>query len=336
MAFNEDKLNTLFKRVMNSSQVDANDEVALNAYIQEVFGNGYPSQHELHQFNKLIITQANEVAKLKSTDILEMLTDYVKLPNVQVYQYQIPREHKARFVWTANGTSVEHTRVEGQEVRTATPVKISTGFYYEQLAILQGGVEYFKKLVNDVADAKVRMYFEQISALMRNAIATGEVPAVNVKTGTNLELAQYNELASKLARYGGRPIFVADVALIDHFAFKQATDTVFKELLTNELKAELANELAVTKIGRTTAICLNNPFVQGSGNTVTELPVDEGYMFAGGAVKPFKLVEFGGLTQYTTFNVNLERVEMKITQECAIEFVQGETIGYVQDDSVQA
>ena len=335
MAFNEEKLNTLFKRVMNSTTVDANDEVALNAYIQEVFGNGYPSQHEMHQFNKLIMVQANEVAKLKSEEILNMLVDYVKLPSVQVYQYTIPREHKAKMVWTANGTSVEHVRVEGQEVRTATPVKLSTGFYYEQLAILQGGVEYFRKLVNDVADAKVRMYFENISTLLQSAIDSNAIPTVNVKTGANLTLAQYNELASVLARYGGRPVFVADTSLIDHFAFQQPTDTTFKELLTNELKAELANELSVTKLGRTTAVSLYNPFVLGSGNKVTELPVNEGYMFAGGTtMKPFKLVEFGGLTQYTTFDPNLERVEMKITQECALEFINGETVGFVRDTSV--
>ena len=60
-------------------------------------------------------------------------------------------------------------------------------------------------------------------------------------------------------------------------------------------------------------------------------------MFAGGVnMKPFKIIEFGGMTQYTTFDPNLERVEMKITQECALEFVQGEAVGYIQDDSVTA
>ena len=161
MAFNEEKLGTLFKRVMNTKTVDANDETSLKAYINEVFGDGIPSQHEMHQFNKLVIKQADEIARAKATDILEILADYVKRPTVEVYQYTIPKDHKAKVVWTANGTSVEHTRVEGQETRTATPVKISTGFYYEPLSLVQGDVTYFQKLVKDVADAKVRLYFQQ-------------------------------------------------------------------------------------------------------------------------------------------------------------------------------
>jgi len=337
MAFNEEKLGTLFKRVMNTKAVDANDETSLKAYINEVFGDGIPSQHEMHQFNKLVIKQADEIARAKATDILEILADYVKRPTVEVYQYTIPKDHKAKVVWTANGTSVEHTRVEGQESRTATPVKLSTGFYYEPLSLVQGDVTYFQKLVNDVADAKVRLYFQTVSQLMQTAVANGDIPTVNVKVGTNLTLQDYNTVASKLLRYGGRPVFIGDVALIDHFAFQQVTDTTFKELVTDDLKAELANDLSIAKIGRTTAVSLSNPFIAGSGNTQTELPVDEGFMFAGGVnMKPFKIIEFGGMTQYTTFDPNLERVEMKITQECAFEFIQGEAVGYIQDDSVTA
>ena len=338
MAFNEEKLNSLFKRALNTKQeLSMEDDTKIKAYLNEVFGDGQPSQHELHQFNKLVVKQADEIARAKATDILSISADYVKRPSVEVYQYTIPKEHKAKVVWTANGTSVEHTRVEGSESRVATPVKLSTGFYYETLSLQQGDVDAFRNLVNNVADAKIQLYFQTISKLMQTAIANGDVPAVNVKTGTNLTLSDFNALVGKLARYGGRPVFVADTALIDHFAFQQTTDTTFKELLTDDIKAELANNLSIAKIGRATAVSLVNPFVAGSGNTVTELPVDEGYVFAGGVnMKPFKVIEFGGMTQYTDFDYNLERVEMKLTQECAFEFVQGELIGYIQDDSVQA
>lgn len=337
MAFDTEKLNGLFSRVMNSKMVE-NDETKLEAYIKEVFGQGAtPSQHELHQFNNLVVKQADEIARAKATDILNILADYVRRPSVEVYQYDIPVEHKAKVVWTANGTSVEHTRIEGKKSRIATPVKLSAGFNYETLSLQKGDVESFKNLVNLVADAKVDLYFKTIGELMQAAVASGDIPAVNVKTGTGLTLQDYNAVASKLTRYGGRPVFIADVALIDHFAFQQTTDTTFKELLTDELKAELANDLSIAKIGRTTAVSLVNPFIAGTGNTKTELPVDEGYMFAGGVkMKPFKVIEFGGLTQYTDFDYNLERVEMKLTQECAFEFIQGEAVGYIQDDSVTA
>ncbi|QJI52502.1 major capsid protein [Psychrobacillus phage Perkons] len=338
MTLNEEKLNGLFNRVLNSAKTTEQDELDIKEYIGKVFGQGHtPSLHEMHQFNNLVVKKADEIARPKATEILELLADYVKLGSVQAYQYDIPQKHKAKVVWSANGTSVDHVRVEGKSSKVATPTKLSTGFYYEPLSLVQGDVEMFRNLVSDVADAKIRLYFQTISKLLQTAITAGDVPAGNVKVGSNITLTEYNAIASKLQRYGGRPVFIADTSFIDKIAFQQVTDTTFKSLITDDIRSELANDLNVARIGRTVAVSLVNPFVAGSGNTVTELPVDEGFMFAGGVrEKAFKVIEFGGLTQYTTFDPNLERIEMKITQECAFEFVQGEAVGYLQDDSIQA
>lgn len=334
--WNTQELEGLFNRVLNSAKTQEQDTMDLKKYINEVFNNGTtPSAHELHQFNNLVVKKAEEIARPKATQILGYLADYERVSNVTAYQYNIPKNHKAKLVWAANGTSVDYVRVEGAETRFAQPQRFQAGFYYEPQSLVAEDVEYFRKLVNDVADAKIRLYMENISALLAAAVASGGIPTKNVITGSNLSITDYNKLASVLQRYGGQPIFVADALLVDHFAFQLPTNSVFQQLLTDDVKGNLLSDLTIARIARTVAVTLVNPFVADTGNTVTELPVNEGYMLAGGVKeKPFKIIEFGGLTQYTDFDYNIERVEVKLFQNAAIEFVQGEAIGYVKDSSI--
>lgn len=335
MAWKTDKLSELFTVVLNEKKSTVNDEAELKQYINEVFGSGLPSQHELHQFNQLIVEQAEEIARPQISDILSILADIRQAGGVAAYQYTIPKNHKAKAVWAANGTSVDHIRIAGEETRVAQPTVLQTGMYYEVKSLVTEDVEYFRKLVENVANAKVRLYWNKISELFTTAVANGDIPTANVAQGANLSLTQYNKLGSTLQRYGGRPVFIADPALIDHFAFQQTSDTTFKELLYSDLQRSLVEDLNIAKIGRTTAVSLTNPFVEGSGNKVTELPINEGYMFAGGVDnKPFKIIEFGGLEQYTDFDHKLKRVEINLSQEVAIEFIQGEAVGYVKDTSL--
>ncbi|MGE7840754.1 hypothetical protein ACQKNX_08175 [Lysinibacillus sp. NPDC093712] len=336
MAWKTDKLDELFTLVLNEKESTETEEVELKRYINEVFGGGMPSQHELHQFNNLVVKRADEIARPKATEILSLLADMQNAGGVSVFQYTIPKEHKIKAIWSANGSSVDHVRVEGDETRTASPTSLQTGVYYEVKSLVAEDVEYFRKLVNNVAEAKVRLYWDTISKLFTEAVANGDIPTANVVNGANLTLAQYNKLVSTIGRIGnGQSVFIADTALIDHFAFQQATDNTFSKILTEDLKSELAHSLNIARIGRSTAVSLVNPFVTGSKNTVTELPVNEGYMFAGGVgLKPFKIIEFGALEQYTDFDHKLKRVEINLNQEVAIEFVQGDAVGYVKDTAL--
>lgn len=333
LQFDTKKLNTLFNGVMED-KLDIENEAKVKAYLNKVFGSRTPSIHELHQFNEVVVEQAEVIYQKKATNILEILADVVRKPEGSIYEYTIPVKHNANWVWSGNGTSVEHVRVGHNDTRLLAPTKISTGLYYEMDALAQADVAYFKELVNLVADAKIQMYFSKLSELMQAAVADGRIPTGNVLTGTNITLNQYTKLAAKFTRSGGRPVFVADAALIDHFAQGQTTDVYYKELLYPELQRSLVEDLSITKIGRTTAVNLINPYIVGSGNTKTELPVNEGYMFAAGALKPFKLVEFGEMKQFTEFDSDLEQVQIKLTQKFAVDFIQGEMIGFVQDDSI--
>lgn len=330
-----DVLENLFTLVLNEKTTTNQDETDLKRYINEVFDNGIPSQHELHQFNNLVVKKAEEIARPKATEILTLLADYENAGQVAVYQYTIPKEHKIKAVWSANGSSVDHVRVEGDETRIASPATLQTGVYYEVKSLVQDDVNYFRKLVNNVADAKIQLYWNTISQLFNAYIANGTIPTRNVLSTANVDIVDYNKLASTLQRYGGRPIFIADTMLIDKIAFQQASNATFQNLLTDSVKSELLNSLNVANIGRTSAVSLVNPFVAGSKNAKTELPVNEGYMFAGSVgMKPFKIIEFGGLEQYTTFDSKFKRVEINLNQEVAIEFVQGDAVGYVKDTAL--
>src|SRR5690606_17558903 len=197
----------------------------------------------------------------------------------EVVRYEIPQKAKAKVRWSANGSGVDLVRVEGKKYEIAVPKTFSTGFYYEPFGMIEDAVESVRKLVNDIANAKARLYLDNVYKLTDAAIASGDIPAANILSGDNLTIAQYNKLASTLARYGGRPIFIGDPLLIDYFAMQQVTDSTYKELLTDPLRSELAHALNPTTIGRTTAANLVNPFVDDA-NTKVELPVNVGYMFA--------------------------------------------------------
>jgi len=337
MAFDNKKLKSLFTRVYNNTMVE-NDSTDIREYCSRVFGDGSvtPDPSLLHQFNNLVVQQADEIAKPMVTDMVGILASYKTAAKNQIVKYEIPTKNKAKVRWSANGSGVDLVRVEGKKFEVATPKAFSAGFYYESADIVEGGEEGFRKLVNDIANAKVRLYLDNISKLVVKAISAGDIPTANVLQGNNLTLAQYNKLASTLARYGGRPIFVADTLLIDYFAQQQATDATFKNLLTDRVKEELIRELNPTTIGRTDAVNLVNPFVNDQNNKV-ELPVNVGYMFAGGVTqKPFVVTEFGGLRQMTEQDMEDERIKMKLVQEADIQLIFGEALGYVKEDAAVA
>lgn len=334
MRYDETKIKALFSRVLDDKTTSKEDAIDIKEYCAKVFGNGSvtPDPSMLHQFNNLIVQEADKLAKPKTSKVSDLLATFVARERGDLYQYDIPQDRKAKVVWAALGTGVDLVRVDNKKTRIATPENFQTGFSYEPLDLVKDSVENFRKLVDDVSEAKLRLYMTQISKLMQAAIASSLVPSANVKTGNNLTLADYNKVASTLQRYGGRPVFVGDTLLIDYFAQQQAGG-IYKDLLTDDLRSELRTSLNPTSIGRTTAVNLVNPFLDATNSSV-ELPVNEGYMLAGTVKqKPFIIAEYGGLRQYTETDADIERVKMKLAQEAAVELVFGEAIGFIREDA---
>lgn len=334
MTLDSKKIKGMFSRVY-TNQMNETDAVDIKEYVKRVFGDGSlnPDPSLLHQFNNLVVQQADEIAKPMVSDMLSLLATTKTASREQVVKYEIPQKSKARVRWSANGSGVDLVRVEGKKFEVAVPKTFSAGFYYEPFGMVAEPVENFRKLVEDLANAKVRLYLEQIRKLTDAAIASGDIPTANQLIGDNLTLANYNKLGSTLARYGGRPVFVGDTLLIDHFAMQQATDGTYSKLLSDRIKEELATELNPTRIARTDAVNLVNPFIDKENNKV-ELPVNEGYMFAGSVTqKPFVLTEFGGMRQLTEQDIEDERVKLKIVQDADIQLIFGQAIGVVKENT---
>jgi hypothetical protein len=335
MALDTNKLKGLFSRVYNG-KMEENDGRDIQEFAKRVFGDGSfnPDPSLLHQFNNLVVQKADEIAKPIVTDMISIFADVKTAARDQIVKYEIPQKSKAKVRWSANGSGVDLVRVEGKKSEIAVPRTFSTGFYYEPFGMIQDAEASLRTLINDIANAKVRLYLDTINKLITAAVAGGDIPAANVLSATNATLVQYNKLASVLARYGGRPVFVADTLLIDHFAMKQTSDATYKELLSDKVKDELREALNITKIARTDAVNLVNPFINDA-NTAVELPVNTGYMFAGSvSQKPFVVVEFGGLRQMTEQDIEDERIKLKLVQDADIELIFGQAIGYVKDDSI--
>lgn len=327
------KLSELFARSSNSATVAKEDMSDIKQYIGKVFGSGQnPDIAMLHQFNNLVVQEADKIAKPIVSSILEILATFKSVGPNTVVKYNIPQKNKAKVRWSANGSGVDMVRVGGKKSEVAVPTALSTGFYYEPFGD-NDAYENYLILVNDVANAKVKLYMDTVTKIVLKAITSGKIPANNVLTGANLSLTQYNKLASTLARYGGRPIFVGDSLLIDYFAQQQASDATIKNLLTDRIREELLTSLNPTTIGRTTAVNLINPFVDET-NSKVDLPVNVGYMFAGDvSQKPFVVTEFGGMKQMTSQDEEDERIKMKITQSADVQLIFGEAIGYIKEDS---
>lgn len=340
MALDMSKIKELCTRVYNNTMIEdketgVSDELDIKEYCKKVFGDGTstPDPSMLHQFNNVVVEQADKLAKPLAENLLGYFAEFRTARPGEIYAYTVSAKTKTKFKWSANGTGVDLVRIESGKKTVALPKGFSTGAYYEPLDMVENSVVNFRKLVDDVANAKVRLYVAQVQKLIAAAVSSGKIPTKNVLSGADTTLANFNKVASIIARVGmgGRPIFVADTLLIDYYANQQATDTTISKFLTENAKAELLNALNITNIGRTTAINLVNPFTDNT-NSATELPINEGYFFSSvTGVAPFIIVEYGGMRQFTGQDPEDERIKIMIKQESAIELIYGEAIGYIRE-----
>lgn len=331
------KLKSLMTRVYNNKIIqndEQNDVVDIKAYCEKVFGsNMNPDPTMLHQFNNLIVETANEIARPIVTDIVSLFAKFETKNRGDIVKYEIPQNLKAKVKWVANGVGIDAVRIDSQKYSIINPATFGAAFYYEPLDVSGDAVAQFNAIVDKLVKAKLDLYLKQITSLVDKAVLSGTIPAANVIAGSALVYKDYQKLANRIARYGGRPIFVADTLLIDYFAGQIETAKT-PAGLSDRLKDMFLSELNITELGRTTAVNLVNPFIEGSNNTKVELPINKGYMFSSAQnLKPFVVIEYGTMRQKTKENFEDDRIVMKITQDAGIELLQGETVGIVNEQS---
>lgn len=332
--YDTEKLGGLLHRVFNSKD-EGTDYQDFKTYVSKVFSRqGMPDPVMIHQLNELMVREADQLAKPIVDDVLGLFANIVREQPGNVVMHKIPENTNAKFVWTANGSDVDYIRLEAGSEVVATPRKMSTGIYYEPDSLAKGDVDSFNETIANIRDAKVKLYLDNIYKLMDTAIAQGDIPANNVKVGTGITIADYNKLASRIARLGGgKPVFFADSLLIEYLAMQQASDATLSNLLTDDVKSQLLSDLSITQIGRTVAIDLVNPFTDVS-NSKTELPVNKGFMFAGalGGRKPFEIVEYGDMYQLSGMDIEDERIKVKIQQRASVALLHGQAVGVVEEE----
>lgn len=339
--FNE-KTKELMVRVYNNQMLQDeklgfNDDEAIKTLCQKVFGNGNvaPDPATLHNFNNLVIQVADAVAKPQIEVLLSYFADYERMDaNATMKQYTIPQNSKVRFAFSATGSGVDVKRVERGKVQYVKPMFAQLGIYYEPLTKTARCVEDFRKVVSDIAEAKVRLFYEEVMKLIAGAVTSTKIPAKNVLTGTNVTIAQYNKLGSTISRRANnsQPILIADRLMIDYFSELDKTANV--NIIPDVIKSELYSSLIPTKIGRTQAINIENPFVDDA-NAKVFFDVTKGYMLGAGAShKPFIIAEYGGLIQEQAQNTQDGRIKLLARQGLGIELVYGNAIGVITESSI--
>lgn len=337
-----DKTKDLMVRVYNNKMIQDeklgyNDDEAIKELCQKVFGNGNvaPDPSALHNFNNLVIQVADEVAKPQIDSFLALFSDFERMDaNATMKQYTIPQSSKVRFAFSATGSGVDVKRVERGSVQYVKPTYAQLGIYYEPLTKTARCVEDFRKLVDDIADAKVRLFFEEVMKTLDGAVGASKIPSKNVVAGANTTIAQFNKLASTISRRanGTQPILVADSLLIDYYSGLDKTANA--QILPDSVKGELYSALCPTQIGRTKAMNLINPFTD-KDNDKTFFDVKKGYMIGAGAThKPFIIAEYGGMIQEQAQNTQDGRIKLMARQGLGIELVYGNAIGLVTEDTI--
>jgi hypothetical protein len=250
MALDFNKIRDLGMRVYNNKMIEdkqnnISDAEDIKQLCQKIFGDGTvnPDPSMLHSFNNVLVQVADAAAKPRMTEMVSLLANMQTKNPGDIVLYDVPKQSKVRVAWTALGSGVDLVRIGRKEKIAAVPKAFQFGTYYEPLDMVKDSVDAFNDAVNLIADAKVKLYFDKIAEVVAAAITSGDIPSGNVDEGANLGIADYRGVESKIMRYGGRPVFVADTLLIEHFANQLVTDSTYKELLTDAIKSEILSEI---------------------------------------------------------------------------------------------
>lgn len=327
--------NKMITKEVNGEIVNQ-DEKEIREICNRTFGMGSPSPENLHLFNQFLVETAETIAKPRVDAVLGLLADIESVPAGAVKMYQIPKTTEAKFLFTAKGTGVDLVRLSPDETnRVATPQSMTYGGYYEITTFRVDPVKAFRDAVDSLANAKVEYYFDKVFELVGSALANGDIPANNQKTGSNLTLADFQKVEQTMIRLtNGRPVFIGDLSLITHFT--NLIPAAQKDLLTDEIRDMLREDLIPTKISKSVAVSFPNTWIDEK-NTKVRFDVKTGFVFPGAVSgkKPFVITEFGTKRQYSEVDAVTEQVKVKIVFESDVTLLNGRYFGVIKDDSVQ-
>lgn len=354
MITNFEKLLDMGKRVYNSKMVVENnedgtlkysDDEAIKALCSKVFSaNGeINSMEDLRSFNRLIVEVANFEAQGKFEQIVNLVSDYKQYQRYDLVQYYtIPTRKQTTLALSASATGVDFVKIPSKQTKVpAQPKQYQFGVQYSISEMVNSPVNAFREAVDRVVEAKLLFVFKKVMELAKNGVAAGKIPAAQQFSGTNLTLANYKTIESKLIRAGrnARPVLIADTAMINALALKQGTEGLGGSglsWLTDELRMSLLRDVTFDMISKSLAIATDNPFIDAT-NSKVDLNPSEAILLAGGAGAPFKISEFGGLrTAQDMPSIEKEEVLIKIDYVIDVTLLAGHMMAYINDTTVQA
>lgn len=313
------------------------EERELREICNRTFGHGTPSPENLHLFNQFLVETVEEIAKPKVQYILGLLADFKTVPAGTVQVYKMPKTVQPKLLYTAKGTGVDLVRIAGEEtIKHAVPQSLTYGGYYEITTFMADPVRAFKEAVDSLVQAKLDFYFEKVFSIVQTAIGNGEIPTNNVQNGANTTIPQFQKIENTMIRLtGGRPLMVADIAMINDLAGKTNTAWNQNGLLTDDVKKMLRDDLVPSQISKTVAVPFPNAWIDEKNSQVRFTP-QIGYMFPGNAAgkKPFVVTEFGAKRQYSEIDPELEQVKLKVVFEADITLLNGRFIGVIKDTAI--
>ncbi|MBM7835741.1 hypothetical protein [Clostridium sardiniense] len=338
----DDKLKNLgvrvFKNKMIIEKVDGEDvnvdEKDFMDICEKTWGHGMPSRENLERFNKLIVETAETIAEPKITGILNLLAQYKNADIDAVVMYDIPKTTKPKILYAANGSGVDLVRLSGNETKKLAQRKtFGYGGYYEITSFMGNPEQAFKDAVAQLANAKIEKFFELMFECMKESIKNAQIPSNNVKEGSNLTLSDFQKVENVMIRLGGgRPLFIADTSLINHFANQIPTAQV--NLLTDDVRDMLREDLVPSKISKSLAMSFPNPWIDEK-NSEVKFNVKQGFMFPSNAKgKPFGITEYGNRREYSEIDKESERVEILVKFDADVTLLNGRFLGVVEEDTI--
>lgn len=348
------KLYELGKRIYNNKMVVENnedgtikysDDEAIKALCSKVFdmdGN-VSSMEDLRSFNKLIVEVANKEAQAKFEQIVNLVADYKVYGRYDTIQYyKVPQRKQTTVALSASGTGVDFTKIPSKQTKVPAQPKLRQfGVQYSISEMVNDPVNAFRGAVNDVVQAKLLFIFKEIMKLAKNGVAAGKIPTNQQFNGSNMTLANYRKIESKLIRAGrnARPVLIADTAFINDLALKQGTEGLGGtnlSWLTDELRTSLLRDVTFDMVSKSLAIATDNPWIDEKHDKVDIAP-NEAILLAGAEGSPFKISEFGGMrTAQDMPSIEKEQVLIKIDYVIDISLINGEMMAYLMDTNIQA
>lgn len=354
MITNFEKLVDMGKRIYNNKMVVENnedgtikysDDEAIKALCSKVFdmdGN-VSSMEDLRSFNKLIVEVANKEAQAKFEQVVNLVADYKAYGRYDTIQYyKVPQRKQTTVALSASGTGVDFTKIPSKQTKVPAQPKLRQfGVQYSISEMVNDPVNAFRGAVNDVVQAKLLFIFKEIMKLAKNGVAAGKIPTAQQFNGSNMTLANYRTIESKLIRAGrnARPVLIADTAFINDLALKQGTQGLGGtnlSWLTDELRTSLLRDVTFDMVSKSLAVATDNPWIDEKHDKVDIAP-NEAILLAGAEGSPFKISEFGGMrTAQDMPSIEKEQVLIKIDYVIDISLINGEMMAYLNDTNVQA